>query len=128
MPITAHPDWRTAAWPTGRCPYCRGRGQVHGHGSVPDRRCLACEGSGQLPVLPCPLCEGPLLDTDTKVWSVAGKRVHPDGAVHLECWDAAPKPFPGCLACGGTGTVPAGWVTINARPCPCLDLTEEDET
>jgi hypothetical protein len=117
----------TTTYPSVRCSYCT-KGVVHGHGSKPDRRCLACGGTGELPAPRCPICDEPLLDHETRVFSVGGKLVHPSGrAAHLSCLPLSkPEPYPRCLACGGTGTVPAGWVTATERACPCLDLTEED--
>lgn len=71
-------------WPEARCPYCAGRGKVYGHGA--DKTCLVCLGKGTTPAPSCPICEAPVLDDDTKVFSVAGKLVHPSGrSAHLAC-------------------------------------------
>lgn len=72
-------------WPDARCVYCNGRGKVYSTFG-PDRQCLICKGTKVLPAPACPICEAPVLDDDTKVFSVAGKLVHPSGrAAHLDC-------------------------------------------
>ena len=78
---------------TVACVYCGGQGTVWG-GSIysPPRRCLACDGSGRIAPLDCPLCSEPLLDDQSKVYSINGVSVTTDHrAVHLSCLPITPE-------------------------------------
>ena len=84
-PANVLPFWPDPE-PTVSCPYCSGRGHVYAGAWDPPRRCLACEGSGRRPPLPCPLCAEPLLDDQSKVYSIDGRSVAVDNRpVHLDC-------------------------------------------